>query len=61
MKNLMQSGIGSVEHRLLPGVIAAFIAPAGIFIFAWTSKADITWVAPTIGIVLYMACVFNVR
>ena len=56
----MAGGIGSVEHRLLPGVIAAFIAPSGILIFAWCAKGDITWVAPTIGIVLYMACVFNV-
>ncbi len=60
MKSLMAGGIGSVEHRLLPGVIAAFIAPGGIFIFAWCARADISWVAPTIGIVLYMACVFNV-
>jgi len=52
--------VGSPEHRLLPGVFAAIIAPFGIFIFAWTSREDITWVAPTIGIVLYLSCVFVV-
>lgn len=56
----MQNGIGSVEHRLLPGVFAALIAPAGIFIFAWTSRPEISWVVPTIGIVIYLTCVFNI-
>ena len=48
-----------MEHRLLPGVITAFITLGGIFIFAWTLRADMTWVAPTIRIVLYITCVFN--
>ncbi|KAJ5497585.1 cycloheximide resistance protein [Penicillium fimorum] len=53
-----QNGIGSPEHRLLPAVFAALIAPCGILIFAWTSRDWINWVVPTIGIVLYMSCVF---
>ena len=56
----MTQGIGSPEHRLLPGVFAAIIAPCGILIFAWTSRADISWVVPTIGIVVYLSCVFLV-
>jgi DHA1 family multidrug resistance protein-like MFS transporter len=55
-----QHGIGSPEHRLLPAVFAALIAPCGILIFAWTSREWINWVVPTIGIVLYMSCVFVV-
>lgn len=55
-----RNGIGSPEHRLLPAVFAALIAPCGILIFAWTSRDWINWVAPTIGIVLYMSCVFVV-
>jgi len=38
MKSLMAGGIGSVKHQLLQGVIAAFIAPDGIFIFAWCAR-----------------------
>jgi len=34
----MAGGIGSVKHQLLQGVIAAFIAPDGIFIFAWCAR-----------------------
>jgi hypothetical protein len=33
-----QNGVGSPEHRLLPAVFAALIAPCGILIFAWTSR-----------------------
>ncbi|KAL4781787.1 hypothetical protein BJX76DRAFT_359548 [Aspergillus varians] len=54
----MKNGIGSLEHRLLSGVVAGLIAPCGILIFAWTSREWINGVVPTIGIVLYMACVF---
>ncbi|PKY07086.1 cycloheximide resistance protein [Aspergillus campestris IBT 28561] len=46
----MRVGIGMPEHRLLPGVFTAALAPAGLFIFAWTSRPDIHWIAPTIGI-----------
>ena len=56
----MKNAIGTPEYRLLPGVFAAAIAPFGLFIFAWTAREDITWVAPTIGIVIYATCVFIV-
>lgn len=55
-----QNGIGSPEHRLLPAIFAVLIAPCGIIILAWTSRDWINWVVPTIGIVLYMSCVFVV-
>lgn len=56
----MKNAIGTPEYRLLPGVFAAALAPIGLFIFAWTAREDITWVAPTIGIVIYATCVFIV-
>lgn len=56
----MKMGIGKPEHRLLPGVFAAALAPCGLFIFAWTARPDIHWIAPTIGIVVFSACVFIV-
>lgn len=56
----MKNAIGTPEYRLLPGVFAAALAPFGLFIFAWTAREDITWVAPTIGIVIYATCVFIV-
>ncbi|KAI1452361.1 major facilitator superfamily domain-containing protein [Annulohypoxylon moriforme] len=42
----------SPEGRLPPAMLASFLIPAGIFIFAWTSRAGIHWIVPTIGTML---------
>ncbi|KAH8195632.1 hypothetical protein TruAng_010189 [Truncatella angustata] len=39
----------SPERRLLPVVFASAFLPAGIFLFAWTSRSTIHWIVPTIG------------
>jgi hypothetical protein len=54
----LKNGIGSPEFRLVPGIFAAALAPAGMFIFGYAAKEDISWVAPTVGIALYAACSF---
>jgi MFS transporter, DHA1 family, multidrug resistance protein len=56
----LKNGIGSPEFRLVPGIFAAALAPAGMFIFGYAAKSDITWVAPTVGIALYAATSFIV-
>ena len=48
------------ENRLVPALGAAFGPTIGLFIFAWTARADIPWIAPTIGITVYGATVFVV-
>jgi hypothetical protein len=55
-----KNGIGIPEHRLLPGVFAAALAPCGLFIFAWTARQDVNWAVPTIGIMIFSSCVFVV-
>ncbi|GKZ31330.1 hypothetical protein AbraIFM66950_011814 [Aspergillus brasiliensis] len=39
------------EWRLIPAVIASFMIPAGLFLFAWTVRTDIHWMVPTVGVV----------
>jgi len=56
----LTKGIGKPEYRLVPGIFAAALAPAGMFIFGYASKADISWVAPTVGIALYAGTTFIV-
>jgi DHA1 family multidrug resistance protein-like MFS transporter len=56
----LKYGIGSPEYRLVPGIFAAALAPAGMFIFGYASRSDITWVAPTIGLALYAGTSFIV-
>ncbi|KAK4905789.1 hypothetical protein LTR49_024964 [Elasticomyces elasticus] len=34
------------EYRLYPALIASFVLPACLFVFAWTARADIHWIVP---------------
>ncbi|KAJ6111229.1 hypothetical protein N7486_003464 [Penicillium sp. IBT 16267x] len=46
------------EARLIPALSASFGPPIGLFLFAWTARASIHWIVPTIGITIYAATVF---
>lgn len=48
------------ESRLIPALIASFGPTIGLFLFAWTARASIHWIVPTIGITIYGATVFIV-
>lgn len=48
------------EARLIPALAAAFGPTVGLFIFAWTARPDVHWIAPTIGITIYGAAGFVV-
>lgn len=58
--DIKANGLRAQESRLVPALYACFGPTIGLFIFAWTARADIPWIAPTIGIVLYGASVFIV-
>lgn len=53
-------GFPPQEYRLLPALPASFGPTIGLFIFAWTARASIHWIVPTIGITIYGATVFIV-
>ncbi|KOS21378.1 Transporter mfs1 [Escovopsis weberi] len=62
---IMKHGVPVQEAWLLPSLPASFGPTIGLFIFAWTAKQSIHWIAPTIGITVYafsafilMQCVF---
>lgn len=48
------------EARLTPALVGVFVLPAGLFLFAWTSRPSIHWIAPTIGVTLYATSSFIV-
>lgn len=58
--SIRRNGLGAPEQRLVPGLFASLIAPAGLFIFAWTgfNSPKIHWIVPTIGIALNVVAVF---
>ncbi|KAJ5329466.1 hypothetical protein N7452_009856 [Penicillium brevicompactum] len=53
-------GFGAQESRLIPALPASFGPTIGLFLFAWTARESIHWIAPTIGITIYGATVFIV-
>lgn len=57
---MKQSGIGSQETVLVPGLAASFGPPIGLFIFAWTARASIHWIVPIIGVTIYAGSIFTV-
>ncbi|KAJ5158717.1 Major facilitator superfamily domain general substrate transporter [Penicillium coprophilum] len=53
-------GFPQNEDLLIPALPAAFGPMIGLFVFAWTARASIHWIVPTIGITIYGATVFVV-
>ena len=51
--DIMAHGLRAQEHRLVPAIIGSFFPPVGLFIFAWTARPDLPWIASVIGIVIY--------
>lgn len=48
------------EVRLFPAMLTSFGVTIGLFVFAWTSRPDIHWIASVIGIVIYSSDLFVV-
>jgi hypothetical protein len=49
------------EHRLYPALIGSLGLPVGLFWFAWTARADVSWASPVVAIMLFAwgnLCVF---
>ncbi|RDW79686.1 multidrug transporter [Coleophoma cylindrospora] len=58
--DIKKNGLRAQESRLIPALFACFGPTIGLFIFAWTARPDVHWIAPTIGITVYGASVFIV-
>ncbi|KAG9243243.1 major facilitator superfamily domain-containing protein [Calycina marina] len=43
------NGSPPAEIRLIPMMCSCWCIPIGLFIFAWTSYADLSWIGPSIG------------
>ncbi|KAI9167197.1 Caffeine resistance protein [Paramyrothecium foliicola] len=57
---IRRRGFPVQEARLVPALPSAFGPTVGLFLFAWTARASIHWIVPTIGITIYGATVFVV-
>ncbi|KEF62125.1 uncharacterized protein A1O9_00097 [Exophiala aquamarina CBS 119918] len=55
-----QTGFGSPEARLVPGLYASFLVPVACFMFAWTTKQSVHWIASVTGMGLNMCGTYTV-
>ncbi|KAJ5862837.1 hypothetical protein N7455_006905 [Penicillium solitum] len=59
-RRIRRFGFPVNEAFLIPALPASFGPTIGLFVFAWTARASIHWIVPTIGITIYGATVFIV-
>jgi DHA1 family multidrug resistance protein-like MFS transporter len=50
----IKNGLREQEHRLVPAIFGSVLLPIGLFIFAWTSNPTIHWIAPLIGVAIFV-------
>ena len=48
-----KNGLREQEHRLVPAIFGSSLMTAGLFIFAWTARPDVQWIAPLIGVAIF--------
>ncbi|KAJ6083058.1 hypothetical protein N7467_007193 [Penicillium canescens] len=53
-----EGGVRKPEDVLVPALFACFGPAIGLFLFGWAANPNVHWIVPTIGIVIYPACVF---
>ncbi|KGO66723.1 Major facilitator superfamily domain, general substrate transporter [Penicillium italicum] len=59
-RRIRRFGFPVNEAFLIPALPASFGPMIGLFVFAWTARASIHWIVPTVGITVYGATVFIV-
>lgn len=48
-----KNGLREQEHRLVPAIVGAIFITTGLFIFAWTSRPDVHWIASLSGAAIF--------
>ncbi|KAI9661747.1 MAG: hypothetical protein M1821_008986 [Bathelium mastoideum] len=56
--DIRANGLGAPERRLIPALFAAWLCPAGLFIYAWTSRADVHWIVSVVGVGIFTVGIF---
>ncbi len=55
---IMTKGLTAPERRLIPALFVSFLLPVGLFLFGWTARTSVHWIASVIGIGIYTFGVF---
>jgi DHA1 family multidrug resistance protein-like MFS transporter len=56
--SILKNGLPVQEDWLRPALFAVFLTPVGLFLFGWTARPSVHWIASIIGITIYGFSVF---
>lgn len=56
--DIKKNGLRSPEHRLVPALFAVMTLPAGYFMFGWTARASVHWMASIVGVAILVSSNF---
>jgi MFS transporter, DHA1 family, multidrug resistance protein len=54
----MKNGMREPEHRLVPALFGVILLPVGFFMFGWTSRQAVHWIASLIGVTILVYAQF---
>ncbi|KAI9814886.1 MAG: hypothetical protein M1832_005614 [Thelocarpon impressellum] len=58
LPDIRAHGMRAQEWRLRPALVAAFGIPVGLFVFGWTARADVHWLASCVGNTVFALSVY---
>ncbi|KAE8452245.1 hypothetical protein EG329_000944 [Mollisiaceae sp. DMI_Dod_QoI] len=56
--DIKKNGLRAPEHRLVPALLGVILLPAGYFMFGWTARHGVHWIASLIGVVILVTANF---
>ncbi|KAN0095330.1 major facilitator superfamily transporter [Hyaloscypha variabilis] len=56
--DIKKNGLRAPEHRLVPALLGVIFLPVGYFMFGWTARHAVHWIASLIGVVILVAANF---
>ncbi|CZT48790.1 related to FLR1-Putative H+ antiporter regulated by yAP-1 and involved in multidrug resistance [Rhynchosporium secalis] len=56
--DIIKNGLREPEHRLVPALLGVIFLPTGYFMFGWTARSAVHWIASLIGVTILVAANF---
>jgi MFS transporter, DHA1 family, multidrug resistance protein len=56
--DIKKNGLREPEHRLVPALLGVILLPMGYFMFGWTARHAVHWIASLIGVGILVAANF---
>ncbi|CAL5874688.1 uncharacterized protein PFLUO_LOCUS8989 [Penicillium psychrofluorescens] len=60
LPRLQDRTVGDLENHLVLGMIFSWLIPGGLFLYAWSARPSVHWIAPTLGFAILMFAMYFV-